>query len=98
MSELKRDQARKSEIKPEDIEIFCKKCTRLLSRASDMLKKGSQYICISEEFQEKIEKRSGKKEDFRLDQIVGEYEEACYCLTCGRFIVELKVWGGTHTV
>ena len=73
MNERKRDQARKSEIKPEDIEIFCKKCTRLLSRASDMLQKGSQYICISEEFQEKIEKRSGKKEEFRLDQIVGEY-------------------------
>ncbi|CAE1304296.1 DHX58 [Acanthosepion pharaonis] len=73
-AELKKchDSSNKYKIQSEDVQIFCKECHQELCLGSDIIKKGTDYICIDPGFEDKVIRVSTTKQIFRYDSNVGK--------------------------
>lgn len=71
-AELKKchDSSNKYKIQSEDVQIFCKECHQELCLGSDIIKKGTDYICIDPGFEDKVIRVSTTKQIFRYDSNV----------------------------
>lgn len=64
------DRSNKNQVKSEDVQIFCKECHKELCLGSDIIKKGTDYICIHPEFKNKVFRVGTSKQIFRHDSNV----------------------------
>lgn len=67
------DRSNKNQVKSEDVQIFCKECHKELCLGSDIIKKGTDYICIHPEFKNKVFRVGTSKQIFRHDSNVGKW-------------------------
>ena len=56
------------------VTIKCKECHRVLCFGSDIIKKGTDYICINKDFETKVTHMKQPEHRFRLDSNIGKWK------------------------
>ena len=73
LQEEERKKFQASQASGKNVEILCKGCRKLLCYGSDIIRKGSHYISVSEDFEDKVEVLEDEEvEEYRDDMRIGE--------------------------